>query len=115
MDKRLKKVAIVSAAFALVVFSLAGFFIWRNVAYVDTFHARVMGESTVMTMPVSGRLLRCDVQPGDAVAEGEEIAVIEAYATGTEPGRVALPLRAPVSGIVVQRSADPTETVAVEA
>jgi multidrug resistance efflux pump len=112
MDKRLKKVAIVSAAFALVVFGLAGFFIWRNVAYVDTFHARVMGESTVMTMPVSGRLLQCDVQPGDAVAEGEEIAVIEAHVTGTEPGRVALPLRAPVSGIVVQRTTDPTETIA---
>jgi len=112
MDKRLKGVAIVSGVFALAVFALAGFFIWRSVAYVDTFHARVMGESTVVTMPASGRLLQCDVQAGDAVAEGDEIAVIEAYASGTEPGRVALPVRAPVSGIVVQRTADPAEAVA---
>ena len=112
MDKRLKRVAIVSGVFALLVFALAGFFIWRNVAYVDTFHARVMGESTVVTMPVSGRLLHCNVQAGDAVAEGEEIAVIEAYVTGAEAGRVALPLRAPVSGIVVQRTVDPAEVIA---
>jgi len=63
-------------------------------------------------MPASGRLLQCDVQVGDAVAEGDEIAVIEAYASGAEPERVALPLRAPVSGIVVQRTAGPAEAVA---
>jgi len=113
MDSRLKRVALVAGVFAVVVFALAGFFVWRSAAYVDTFHARVLGEATVVTAPAGGRVLRCNVEVGDTVIEGEELAVIEAHLSGAPGGRVALPLRAPASGIIIERPVNVAETIAV--
>ncbi|MGI6374867.1 MAG: HlyD family efflux transporter periplasmic adaptor subunit [Anaerolineae bacterium] len=93
-------------------FVLAGFFVWRNAAYVDTFHARVLGDATVATVPANGRVLQCDVEVGDAVAEGEELGIIEVYLSSSPGGRVALPVRAPVSGVIVERPVGVSEAVA---
>lgn len=111
MDKRLKGVAIGAGLFSVIVFALAGFFSWRSVAYVDTFHARLMGESLAVTAPVSGRVLECETRVGDTVAEGDQLAIIETY-IGTTGGRVAIPLRAPADGIIVQNNISAGEAVA---
>jgi multidrug resistance efflux pump len=112
MNKRLKGIALVSGIFAAAVFVLAGFFVWRNAAYVDTFHARVLGDATVATVPANGRVLQYDVEVGDAVAEGEELGIIEVYLSSSPGGRVALPVRAPVSGVIVERRVGVSEAVA---
>lgn len=105
--KRLRLVASIAIIAFLVIVGLAGYFGLRNIAQVETFHARVAGHVVTVASPTNGRLVELPVEVGDFVAQDEEIAVLEALATTSQGGqRVLLPIRAPISGIVVTRPAN---------
>ncbi|MFH1085687.1 MAG: HlyD family efflux transporter periplasmic adaptor subunit [Chloroflexota bacterium] len=105
MDKRLKILTVIGTILFVSVLGLIGYFSWLNIANVDTLHAQISGPVAQVRAPVAGRLAQMPLQVGDAVAQDEELLVIETggAALGQAGGsRLMLPVRAPLSGVVAE-------------
>lgn len=105
MKKRNRVLVIIGTLLALIVLGLVGYFAWMNIAYVDTLHARVIGSLVQVSFPSAGRVQDLFVEVGDTVAKNEELATLEVGGLGTGQmgvARVLLPIKAPISGTVVE-------------
>lgn len=107
-QKRFRIITVVAVVAFIIVFGLAGYLAVRNIAQVETFKARVAGHVVTVSSPGNGRLVSMPLEVGDYVARDEELAQMEVYPTagGVAPGaRVLIPIRAPLSGVVLTVSA----------
>lgn len=92
----------------LIVLGLVGYLYWRSIAYVDTFHAQVVGSLVEVSFPSAGRVVDLPVDAGDTVAQNEELATLELGGQGASRAglnRVLVPIRAPITGMVVEKAA----------
>jgi len=109
MSRRLVIITIVTAALAVVVLGAVGYFAYINIAYVDTLHARVDGAMMQVRVPAVGRLVEMPLEIGDAVAEDEEMALLETAVASTAGqasiSRLLVPVRAPMAGIIADKAA----------
>ncbi len=108
--KRFRIIAIVAVVVFLIVFSIAGYFAWRNIAQVETFHARVAGHLATVSSPGAGRIISLPLAVGDYVAQDEELAVMEIVSTSVPGARVFVPIRAPMAGVVLKCDAAEGDT-----
>lgn len=107
MSRRLVMITIATVVLFVVVLGLVGYFSYINIAYVDTLHARVDGAIIQVRAPAMGRLVEMPLEIGDAVAEYEELALLEtaAVSTGGQAAlaRMMIPVRAPMSGLIADK------------
>jgi multidrug resistance efflux pump len=105
MDKRLKILTVIGTCLFVTVLGLIGYFAWLNIANVDTLHAQISGPVAQVRAPAAGRLAEMALNVGDAVAQDEELLVIEtggvALGQAGAP-RLMLPVRAPISGVIAE-------------
>jgi multidrug resistance efflux pump len=99
---KIRIVAIIGGLLLLGVLALAGYFAWLNIANVDTLRARVDGPMAVVRAPTAGRVADLTLDVGDAVLEGEAVAMVQ-MADG-QGRQMLVPLEAPLTGIVTARS-----------
>ena len=107
MSRRLAIITIAAVVLFVVVLGLVGYFSYINIAYVDTLHARVDGAMMHVRAPAVGRLVEMPLEIGDAVAEYEELGLLETAAAPTAGqaamARMMVPVRAPMSGIIADK------------
>lgn len=91
----------------LIMSGLVGYFYWMSISYVDTLHARVVGPLVRVGFPSAGRVVDLSVEVGDMVAQNEVLATLEVSSpgSGAEPTKVLVPVRAPITGMVVEKEA----------
>ncbi len=87
----------------VVVLVLVAWFAWNNIAWVDTLHARIDGTLVQVRAPTMGRVVALPLEVGDAVAQYEELGTLELVGT-TGSGRVLLPIKAPIAGLVTEKT-----------
>jgi multidrug resistance efflux pump len=108
MSRRLVIITIATVVLAVAVLGLVGYFAYINIAYVDTLHARVDGAMMQVRVPAVGRLVEMPLEIGDAVAENEEMALLETAAASTggqsSISRILVPVRAPMAGIIADKT-----------
>jgi multidrug resistance efflux pump len=114
MDKRLKLLTVIGTILFLTVLGLIGYFSWLNIANVDTLHAQISGPVAQIRAPAAGRLAAMYLDVGDAVAQDEELLVIETGGSALGQGgapRLMLPVRAPINGVVADLMVSQGDTV----
>lgn len=114
MSKRFRLITAIAVLVFAVILGLVGYFSWINIAYVDTLHARVDGSLIQVGSPGVGRVVALPVVVGDAVAENEELALVELAGMGTgqaQATRIVVPVRAPTAGVVVETAARVSDVV----
>ncbi len=104
MDKRMRFVLALGILIFVLVLGLSGYFLYRNVAWVDTLHARVVGTVVEVQALGNGRIVDMPTEVGDTVMKDEELATLELIGTaGNGLGRVLVPIKAPITGVVVDK------------
>jgi hypothetical protein len=114
MKDKVKSVVAIGVLLFLIVLGLVGYFGWLNIANVDTLHARVDGPMGQVRSATWGRMIECPLEVGDAVVEGEQVALVELPASGSGAsagGSIYVPLRAPLTGVVAAKTAETGQTV----
>jgi multidrug resistance efflux pump len=108
MSRRLVIITIITVVLFVVILGLVGYFSYLNIAYVDTLHARVDGAMMQVRVPAVGRLVEMPLEIGDAVAEHEELAILETAAASagaqSSISRMLVPVRAPMAGIIADKT-----------
>jgi len=107
MRNRIAIFAAIGLLVFLIVLGVVGYFYWMSWAYVDTFHARVVGSLVEVSFPSAGQVVDLPVEVGDAVAQNEDIATLELSGVGTTPlgtTKVLVPVKAPMTGVVVEKA-----------
>ncbi len=112
MDKRFRAIVIVAVLVIVAILGLAGYFSWMNITRVDTLKAQVEGQLVEVRGPAMARVEELPLELGDAVMEGEEVALLKVI--GTE-GALMVPLLAPVSGVVANKVVQVGDTLAAGA
>jgi multidrug resistance efflux pump len=104
---RLKVVAFLGLLIFVVVVGLVAYFAWVNIAYVDTLHAHIDGTIVQVRAPVAGRIAEAPLEVGDAVAQHEDLVVVETFNAAAASGasRLLVPVKAPIAGVVTEKAA----------
>ena len=106
MKNRVGLIAGISIVVFLIVLGVVGYFYWMSVAYVDTLHARIAGSLVEVSFPGGGRVVDLPIEVGDTVVKNEEVATVEVgglEATRGKLTRVLVPVRASMTGVVVEK------------
>lgn len=114
--RRKTLIPIIIVVAVLLGAGIGGYLLYTNYYFYSTDDAIVTGNIVSIVPKVPGTLSRLNVQVGDNVSAGQDIATVE----GNPPGLVTEQLVAPMTGVIVQvpgvvgQSVDSQVTVAQE-
>lgn len=106
--KRIISLVLIAVIPLLIGAGLAGFSIWHDSSYyVKSITARVSGSVVQVSAPGSGDVMDLPFDVGEAVEQGQTVAMlnmaIPQAAGGPAVGSVVAPIKAPMAGTIIKR------------
>lgn len=108
--KAKRLIILIISSYLLVSAGISAYYWMHHQNYVETDDAYTKVDYSLLTAPVTGRLIQLDVRENQEVHAGEVIGMIQAGPASATPG-ARVPLLAPISGQIIRIGANDKEVV----